>query len=106
MNQEFNCRVELANLQFLLTEDERRLLHFVIGNVGSRVDRDNITLGGTLKIIESLFEEGKITETNLDFLIKAFDGINCQHAVRRLHGSSPSPLEIYSMPLDFFANSL
>jgi len=86
MDRQFDCRVLLANIPHTLSDDERKLFSFVIGDIVSRVDRDNNTLGGILNIIESLFQQEIITEDNLDFLIKVFDAINVKTAVRRLKG--------------------
>ncbi|UJR33255.1 hypothetical protein I4U23_020710 [Adineta vaga] len=93
MDRQFDCRKLLINLQSEISSEERTLLHFVIGTIVSRDDRDDITLHGTLNIIETLFQQENITENNLDFLIKAFDAINCHSAVRQLRDSCLSRLQ-------------
>jgi hypothetical protein len=87
MDRQFDCRVLLANIPNTLSDDERKLFNFVIGNIVSRVDRENTTLGGILNIIETLFQQERITEDNLGFLIEVFDAINVKTAVSRLKGS-------------------
>jgi len=87
MDRQFDCRVLLANIPKTLSDDERKLFGFVIGDIVSRVDREDTTLGGILNIIESLFQQEIITEDNLGFLIQVFDAINVKTAVRRLKGS-------------------
>ena len=48
--------------------------------------RDDPSLGGTLNLMESLFEQQKINERDFTFLINAFDEIRCFDAVKILKG--------------------
>ena len=48
--------------------------------------RDDPSLGGTLNLMESLFDQDKISERDFTFLINVFDEIRCFDAVKILRG--------------------
>lgn len=81
-----HVRAILLKLQDRLSDDDRKRLHFFVGNDVPRSIRDNPTLGGTLSLLESLFDQDKINEDDLTFLINAFDEIQCTDAVKLLKG--------------------
>lgn len=76
----------IVRLQDYLTDDDRRRLHFFVGNDVPRRVRDEPTLSGTLALMESLFEQEKINEQDFTFLIHAFEQIRCIDAVKFLRG--------------------
>jgi hypothetical protein len=80
-------RVILLKLQDRLSDDDRKRLHFFIGNDVPRRIRDDPSLGGTLSLLESLFDQDKINEQELMFVINAFDEIQCIDAVKLLRGN-------------------
>ncbi|UJR33257.1 hypothetical protein I4U23_020712 [Adineta vaga] len=84
MNEEFDFRGLLLEIRDSLSEVDRRSLHFILGNDVPRSMRENTTLGGTLDVLESLFDRGKISSQCFDYLIVAFHKIPCPHAVLRL----------------------
>lgn len=77
-------RAFLLKLQNLLTDNDRKNLHSFFGKDVPRSIRDDSTLGGTLNLLESLFQQEKITREDLTLLIKAFEQIQCHDAVRLL----------------------
>lgn len=79
-----NLRVLLLKLQDRLTDDDRRRLHFFFGDDVPRRIRDDPSLGGTLSLLESLFEQDKINEKDFSSLIRAFDEIKCYEAANLL----------------------
>jgi hypothetical protein len=86
MDQQFDFRVLLLKLQDCLSDSDRRRLHFIVGDTIPRQLRDDPTLGGTLSLLESLFDQAKISEQDFDYLIHAFNEIHCYEAVKRLKG--------------------
>jgi hypothetical protein len=79
-------RAILLKLQDRLSDNDRKRLHFFFGNDVPRRIRDDPSLGGTLSLMESLFDQDKINEQDFTFLIKAFDEIQCRDAVKVLRG--------------------
>jgi hypothetical protein len=76
----------LIGLQDRLSNDDRRRLHFFLGDDIPRRIRDDPTLAGTLSLMESLFDQDKINENDFTLLIDAFDQIQCQDAAKLLRG--------------------
>jgi hypothetical protein len=81
-----HLRATILRLQDHLSDNDRQRLHFFLSNDIPRRIRDDPTLGGTLNLIESLFDQDKINEQNFTFLINAFDEIQCMDAVQLLRG--------------------
>jgi hypothetical protein len=81
-NQEF--RGVLLKLQDHLSDNDRKRLHFFFGNDVPRYIRDDPSLGGTLSLMESLFDQDKMNEQDFTILIKAFNEIQCLDAVKLL----------------------
>jgi hypothetical protein len=79
-------RGTILKLQDRLSNDDRKRLHFFLGNEVPRLIRDDSTLNGTLTLMESLFDQDKISEEDFAFLINAFDEIQCTDAVKILKG--------------------
>ena len=86
MDLTFDFRALLIQIQNRLSQDDRRRFHFLIGDVIPRHQRDDCTLGGTLTLLESLFDRALISEDYLEFLIRVFNEIQCYDAVNRLKG--------------------
>jgi hypothetical protein len=82
-----HLRAIILKLQDRLTDNDRRRLHFFLGNDVSRRIRDDPSLSGTLCLMESLFDQDKINEQDFTFLINAFDEIQCLDAVKLLRGN-------------------
>jgi len=83
----YDLRGIILKLQDRLSDNDRKRLHFFLGDDVPRRIRDDPTLGGTLNLIESLFDQDKINAQDFTFLIKAFDEIHCMDAVKLLRGS-------------------
>jgi hypothetical protein len=81
-----HLRSIILKLQDRLSDNDRQRLHFFLGNDVPRVIRDNSTLSGTLNLMESLFDQDKISEKDFTFLIYAFHEIRCFDAVKLLKG--------------------
>ena len=86
MDEQYDFRALLLKLQDCLSVDDRRRLHFLMGDTIPRQIRDDPTLGGTLHLLESLFDQAKIDAQDFDCLIRAFREIGCHAAVKRLIG--------------------
>lgn len=80
-------RGTLVKLESRLSDNDRKRLHFFLGDNVPRRIRDDPSLGGTLSLMESLFDQDKINEQNFTFLINAFDEIQCIDAVKLLRGN-------------------
>ena len=86
----YRLRAILLKLQDRLSNDDRKRLHFYLGHDVPRRIRDDPSLGGTLSLMESLFDQDKINEKDFTFLIDAFDEIQCLDAVKLLKGEPAS----------------
>ncbi|CAF2626341.1 unnamed protein product [Rotaria sp. Silwood2] len=84
MDEQFDFRALLLKLQDYLSDNDRRRLHFIVGDTIPRHLRDDPTLGGTLSLLECLFDQAKISEQDFDYLICAFNEIHCYEGVKRL----------------------
>ena len=76
----------IIKLESRLSDDDRERLHFYLGNDVPRKIRDDASLRGTLRLMDSLFDQDKINEQDFTFLIRAFEQIQCRDAVRLLKG--------------------
>ena len=86
MDEHFDFRALLLKIQDLLSNSDRHRLHFLLGEDVPRVLRDDLSLGGTLHLLESLLEKAFISEQDCDYLIAAFNKIHCHDAASRLQG--------------------
>ncbi|CAF0869077.1 unnamed protein product [Rotaria sp. Silwood1] len=75
----------ILKLQDYLSDNDRQRLHFFLGDSVPRQIRDDQTLSGTLKLMESLLDQDKINESDVTFLINAFDAIQCIDGVKLLN---------------------
>lgn len=82
-----DLRALILKLETRLSDDDRKRLHFFLGNDVPRRIRDDPSLTGTLNLIESLFDQDKINEQDFTFLIHAFEQIQCMDAVKLLRGN-------------------
>ena len=74
----------ILKLEYRLSDHDRIRLHFFLGDDVPRRIRDDPSLHGTLNLMESFFDRGKISEEDFTFLISAFDEIHCINAVKVL----------------------
>ena len=81
-----HLRAIILKLQDRLSDNDRKRLHFFLGDDVPRRIRDDPSLGGTLSLMESLFDQDKINAKDFTFLINAFDQIQCIDAVTFLKG--------------------
>ncbi|CAF1154892.1 unnamed protein product [Didymodactylos carnosus] len=84
MEESIDFRAVLLKIQEDLSNDDRRKLHFLFGENIPRRLRDDPSVGGTLSLLESLFDHAKISNDDFMYLIKAFDKIGCEAAAKRL----------------------
>jgi hypothetical protein len=81
-----DLRSTLLRIQDRLSDKDRESLHFFLSDDVPRGIRDDPTLKGTLNLMQSLFDQGKITEQDFTLLINAFKQIGCIDAVKLLEG--------------------
>jgi hypothetical protein len=81
-----HLRSILLNLQYRLSDNDRERLHFYLKNDVPRTLGDDSTLNGTLRLMQSLFDQDKINERDFTLLIDAFKQIQCFDAVNLLKG--------------------
>ena len=81
-----NIRSILLNLTSRLNDNDRQRLHFYLQNDVPRLCSDDLSLSGTLRLIQSLFDQDKINENDFTLLINAFEQIGCFDAVNCLRG--------------------
>jgi len=86
MNSQFDFRAMLLKIQHLLSDKDRHRLHFLLGDDVSRHLRDDLSLSGTLHLLDSLLEKAFISDQDFDYLIETFNKIPCLDAARRLEG--------------------
>ncbi|CAF1221526.1 unnamed protein product, partial [Didymodactylos carnosus] len=78
------CRSILLQVQERLSDDDRKKLHFLVGDIIPRGLRDDPSIGGTLNLLEALFDRGKISSQDFSYLIEVFETIDCSDAANRL----------------------
>ncbi len=79
-----NLRGIVLKLQDRLSDDDRKRLHFFLGNHVPRRIQDDRSPGGTLALIECLFDQDKINEQDMTLLINAFNEIQCSDIAQLL----------------------
>ncbi|CAF3852816.1 unnamed protein product [Rotaria sp. Silwood1] len=84
MSGEFDFRALLLKIQDLLSDNDRHRFLFLLGEDVPRYLRDDSSLSGTLRVLESLFEKAIISDQDCAYLIKAFKKIHCNDAAKRL----------------------
>jgi hypothetical protein len=80
----FDFRAVLLKIQDILSDKDRQRLHFLLGDDIPRYLRDDPSLSGTLRVLESLLEKAIISDQACDYLIDAFNKIRCHDAAKRL----------------------
>ena len=105
MDEQFDFRALLLKLQDCLSVDDRRRLHFLMGDMIPRQIRDDPSLGGTLHLLETLFDHGRIDTQDYGYLIHAFREIGCHTAVKRLKGLFCNRIDIQYDLFSFFRTS-
>jgi hypothetical protein len=55
MDRQFDFRAFLLKIQDRLLNDDRHRLHFFVAAIIPRMQREDVTLAGTLTLLESLF---------------------------------------------------
>ena len=86
MAVQFDFRGLLVKIQDLLSDTDRQRLHFLFGDDVPRHLRDDQSVGGALRVLESLFDKAIINDQDCDYLIEAFKSIHCDNAAQRLQG--------------------
>ncbi|CAF1139614.1 unnamed protein product [Adineta steineri] len=86
MDDNSHLRRIIIKIQARLSDDDRKYLHFFLGDDIPRRIRDDPTLGGTLCAMESLFDRDIISGDDFTYLITAFEAIGCLDAVTILKG--------------------
>ena len=81
-----HLREILLHLHARLTDNDRERLHFYLQNEVPRPLVDDCSSNGTLKLIQSLFDQNKINEESVTLLIAAFEKIRCSDAAQLLKG--------------------
>jgi hypothetical protein len=74
----------LLTLHDRLSANDRRRLHFFLGDEVPRRIRDDPSLRGTLDLMQSLFDQDKINEGDCSLLINALNEIRCTDAAQLL----------------------
>jgi hypothetical protein len=83
-----DLRAMILKVESRLSEDDRKRLHFFLRDDVPQRFIDDLSLSGTLNLIDSLITQDIINENNVNFLIDAFYQIRCFDAVRLLKGTS------------------
>ena len=94
-------RAIILKIEDRLSGDDRRRLHFFLGNDVPRRFRDDSSLSGTLSLMESLLDQDKINEKDFTFLINTFNQIKCFDAVKILKGQCFF-LSFYRISIKYF----
>ena len=87
MTHHLDFRALLVKIQELLSDGDRQRLHFLFGEDVPRHLREDPSINGSLRVLESLLDKAIITEEDCDYLINAFKKINCDNAAQRLRGN-------------------
>ena len=86
MTGHFEFRELLLKIHDLLSNNDREGLHFLLGDDVPRNLRDDLSLGGTLRVLQALFDKAIINEQDCIYLIEALEKIRCFDASKRLKG--------------------
>ena len=86
MTGHFEFRELLLKIHDLLSNNDRERLHFLLGDDVPRNLRDDLSLGGTLRVLQALFDKAIINEQDCIYLIEALEKIRCFDASKRLKG--------------------
>jgi hypothetical protein len=86
MDRRFDFKALLLKIQDRLSKEDRQRIHFLLSDILPRRQCEDVTLGGTLTLLESLFDHELISEDYVDFLIRIFREIQYHDAVKRLQG--------------------
>ena len=87
----YQLRTTILKLLDRLSDHDRQRLHFLLANDVPRPIRDNASTSGTLFLMESLFDQDKLSEENFTILIDAFKAIRCGEGLKILTGIASSP---------------
>ena len=77
----------ILKLQDRLSDRDRENLHFYLSGTVPRPIRDDFSLSGNLRLMNSLFDQNKISGNDVSFLIQAFEEIKCNDAANLLKGN-------------------
>ena len=80
-------RTTILKLLYHLSDNDRQGLHFILASHVPRRIRDDQSISGTLHLMESLFDQDKISEQNITILIQAFGAIQCVEGLKILKGT-------------------
>lgn len=80
-------RISILRILDRLSETHRQNLHFVFANYVPRIISDDLSPKGTLKLIETLFERGFVSEQNPTMLVNAFHSIQFHEGMKILEGN-------------------
>jgi hypothetical protein len=86
MNGQFEFRAVLLKIQDFLSQSDRSRFNFLLGEDVPRNLRDDPSLCGALRVLESLLDRAIINDQDCTYLIKAFKQIQCHDAAKRLQG--------------------
>ena len=81
-----SLRTSILKIVDRLSEHDRQKLHFYLLNHVPRQISDNHSLQGTLNLMQSLFDQGKVSEQNPSILIDAFVKIKFYEGLKILEG--------------------
>ncbi|CAF0987808.1 unnamed protein product [Adineta ricciae] len=84
MTGHFEFRELLLKIHDLLSDNDRERLHFLLGDDVPRNLRDDLSLGGTLRVLQALFDKAIINDQDCIYLIEALEKIRCFDASKRL----------------------
>lgn len=84
MAEELQFRELLLKVQDCLSKEDRVRLHFLFADVLPRQLRDDPSISGTLNLLESLMNLGKISQEDFGYLIAAFEKIGRYDVAQRL----------------------
>ena len=81
-----SLRFTLLKIVDHLNDNDRAKLHFILGDHLPRRLRDDLSHGGTLFLMESLLDQGRINDNNLNLLINALKAIRRDDMISLLAG--------------------
>lgn len=86
MNQQFEFRALLLRMEDILSNKDRKHLHFLMSQDVPRYLLDDPSFKGTLTIFEALLDKSIISHQDCNYLIAALDEIHCYVAADLLRG--------------------
>ena len=88
MSEDFDFRVVLIKIQNLLSDSDRKQLHFLFGEDIPRTLQEDGSLSSSIDAFQRLLDGAKISPTDCEYLVRALREIKREDCIKRLSGQN------------------